>query len=198
MMCLLSLAHTYWIDLCQCYQLEITGWSDWLSNVYPPPLSHSRFTELYNITDYCWYVCVSAWYVWWAEFRDCFASCLDLLTSTSSVTCWSCSLLKCWSVANIRPFSAVCSWNQHLITVAFQYYKAWPCQVNLPKLARGPGSHLGEWKIQAVPGKSHSHGAMVKRRARRNHTWDTQQQWIESKELRHSQNKRRNIETYFW
>lgn len=88
-------------------------------------------------------------HVWRAKFRDCFASCPDLLTSASSVTHWSCSLLKCWSVANTRPFSTGCSWNQHLITLAFQYCKAWPCHVNLPRLARDPGSHLGEWKIQA-------------------------------------------------
>lgn len=123
---------------------------------------------------------------WRAEFRDCFAPCPDLPTSASSVTHSSCSLLKCWSVASTRPFSTVCSWNQRLITVAFQYCKCWPCQVNLPRLARGPHSHLGEWKIQAVPGKSHGHGAMIKRRVRRNHTWNTHQQWIKSKEPRHS------------
>lgn len=45
------------------YQLEITGWNDWLSNVYPPLLSHSKLIELCNITDYCWYVCISVLYM---------------------------------------------------------------------------------------------------------------------------------------
>lgn len=161
MMCLSVVFRSHILNvwaMSKLYQLEISGWSDWLNKVYPPPLSHSKFTELCNITDYCWYVCISGLYVWWAEFRDCFASCHDLLTSASSVTHWSCSLLKHWSVANIRPFSTVCSWNQHLITVVFQNCKAWPSQVNLLRLDRGPGSHLGEWKVQAVPGKSQSWG----------------------------------------
>lgn len=112
--------------------------------------------------------------------------CTLLWPSYLCILCYPLIMPKCWSVAHTRPFSNVCCRNQHLITVAFQYCKAWPYPVNLPRLARGPGSHLGKWKIQAVPGKNHGRGAMIKRRARRSHTWDTHQQWLKSKELRHS------------
>lgn len=151
-------------------------------------MCHSKFTELCNITGCCWYLWSSAQYIW-AELRGCFPSCPDFLTPVSSVPPWPCSLFKCWSVANTSSFSTVCSWIQDLITVAFEHSKVWPRQMNLPGLARSPGSHLVKWKIQAVPGKSRGLGAMTKRRDRRNHS---HQQWIKNKEPRYSLNKGRS------
>lgn len=114
-------------------------------------------------------------------FCTCFTSYIQRLLC---VLCWSsylcilcCPLivLFAWPAANTRQNSAVC-WKQHLIAVAFQYCKAGLCQVYLPRLARNPGSHLGKWKIQGVPGKRHfckdRHGAMIKKRDR-SHIWDT-------------------------
>lgn len=153
----LSIVFTLWIlswPMYTLYQLERTGYLAGItvSIMYIHHLCHSKFTELCNTTACCWYLWISIRYTW-AEFRACFPSCPDFLTSASSVPPWACSLFKCCSVANTSPFSAVCSWIRDLITVAFQHCRVWPRQMNLPRLARSPGSHLGKWKIQAVPGK---------------------------------------------
>lgn len=50
----------------------------------------------------------------------------------------------------------------------------WITLVYLPRLAQDPGSCLGKWKMQGVPGKRHfikdGHGVMIKKRARRSHS----------------------------
>lgn len=141
--------------------------------MYIHHLCHSKFTELCNITGCSWHL--------WRWVQSLLSILLWLPHLCVFCSPWPCSLFKCWSVANTSPFSAVCSWIQDLITVAFQHCKVWPRQMNLPRLARSPGSHLVKWKIQAVPGKSRGLGAMTKRRDRRNHTCDTHQQWIKAR-----------------
>lgn len=149
--------------------------------MYIHHLCHSKFTELCNITGCCWHLWICTAGTVHVSWVQRLLSILLFLTSASSVPPWPCSMFKCWSVANTSPFSTVCSWIQDLITVAFKHCKVWPRQMNLPRLARSPGSHLVKWKIQAVPGKSRGLGAMTKRRDRRNHTCDTHQQWIKAR-----------------
>lgn len=55
--------------------------------------------------------------------------CTVLWPSYLCILCYPLIMPKCWSVAHTRPFSNVCCRNQHLITVAFQYCKAWPYPV---------------------------------------------------------------------
>lgn len=78
----------------------------------------------------------------------------------------------------------------------------WITLVYLPRLAQDPGSCLGKWKMQGVPGKRHfikdGHGVMIKKRARRSHSKGISRRWNKNQEMKHIKNKGRNGETDSW